>query len=448
MYHRARLAALYSDFSSLRTLNPDGYSANITAWTQGLSHAARAGSLPSNDSLILSLDSPLYQELETKEWGRPLALGTVVSEAVQKKEFMVLREFVEAKESIYRSPWRIPGIGEILGWGLKQLGLGFGGPKIGSGKMVLLSNLEVAGKEFEGRTKGQRSRVERIYSLSSFKETYRDLLGTRKGLSDADFEVLLRYLQRDKGVVSWVGETVKLRTPGEADVVAQEDATIASLKTLIKDLEIQTKTLEAKVDELNVTARQAVEKKNRVSALATLRSKKLAEGTLVKRHATLAQLEEVFVSIERAADQVELVHIMEGSAKVLAWLNKQVGGVERVDDVVENLREQMGQVDEVGNVIAEPGQSGVDEGEVDDELEAMEGEERRKIEEVEKKAREETERKETEETRKRLDALDEAQRQSKEKESAETKTETEKEVDESVKALKRMSLDPPEKVPA
>ena len=443
-YYRARLAALYSDFSPLRALNPDGYSANITAWTQGLSHAARAGSLPSNDSLILSLDSLLYQELETKEWGRPLALGTVVSEAVQRKEFMVLKEFAETKESIYRSPWRIPGIGEVLGWGLKQLGLGFGGPKIGSGKMVLLSNLEVAGQEFESRANGLRGRVERILSLGSFKETFRDLLGTKKGLSDADFVVLLRYLQRDKGVVSWDGETVKLRTPGETDVVTQEDATIASLKTLIKDLEIQTKSLDAKVDELNVTARQAVEKKNRVSALATLRSKKLAEGTLVKRHATLAQLEEVLVNIEQAADQVELVRVMEGSSRVLAGLNKEVGGVERVDDVVESLREQMGQVDEVGNVIAEAGQSVVDEGEVDDELDAMERDEGKKIEEAERKAREEM----AEEIRKRLDALDETQRQAKEKESAETKRETEQEVDESVKALKRMSLDPPEEVPA
>ena len=120
--YRARLAALYSDFTSLRTLNPDGYTANITAWTQGLSNAASHHALPSSDSLIFSLDTALYQELETKEWGRPLSLGTVVSEAVQKREMLVLKEFQESKESIYRSRWRVPSIGEVLGWGLKQLG--------------------------------------------------------------------------------------------------------------------------------------------------------------------------------------------------------------------------------------------------------------------------------------------------------------------------------------
>ena len=103
-------------------------------------------------------------------------------------------------------------------------------------------------------------------------------------------------------------------------------------KTLIKDLEMQTEVLTKKVDELAATAKDAVARKNRVSALAVLRSKKLAETTLTKRHATLAQLEEVFSKIEQAADQVELVSIMEASTRVLTGLNEEVGGVERVDD--------------------------------------------------------------------------------------------------------------------
>jgi charged multivesicular body protein 7 len=360
---------------------------------------------------------------------------------------MVLREFVDAKESIYRSRWTIPSLGEILGWGLKQLGLGFGSSgKISIGRVVVLGNLEEASKNFVSRTTGQRSRVERLWSLGSFKEEFRDLLG--RALSDTDFDVLLRYLQRDKALVSWDGETVKLRAPGEAEGITSEDCTIASLKTLISDLQLQTRVLETKVDELNTTARQAVEKKNRVSALSALRSKKLAETTLAKRHATLAQLEEVFASIEQAANQVELVTVMEGSARVLAGLNKEVGGVERVDDVVDSLREQMGQVDEVGNVIAE-GQSGaVDEAEVDDELEALEKEEKSKIEEKEKMEREERERREAEETKRRLDALGEAERVAREKETPEIGKEMEKTLEQSMEGLKRMSLDPPENVPA
>jgi charged multivesicular body protein 7 len=373
----------------------------------------------------------------------------VVSEAISHKTFLGLKEFEEAKESIYKSGWKIPTLGEVLGWGLKQLGLGlgFGGARISGKRVIVLGNLEEAGKAFEGRTKGQRSRVDRLWSIGAFKEEFRDVLGSGKELSNADFDVLLRYLQRDKGLVSWDGETVKLRAKGEADGITTEDTSIANLKTLIADLGVQTKVLESRVDELNITAKKAVEKKNRVAALSVLRNKKLAETTLTKRHATLSQLEEVFASIEQAADQVELVKVMEGSARVLKGLNEEVGGVDRVDDVVENLREEMGKVDEVGNVIAEVGQSAVDDGEVDDELEAMEEEERRRVEEVERKEREERESKEAEETKKRLDALSE-ESMARENATPETKKEVEKEIDESEKALKRVSLDPTENVPA
>ena len=347
----------------------------------------------------------------------------------------------------------MPSLSEVFSWGLKQLGLGFGGGKIDGMKVVVLSNLEEVGKAFEYRMKGQRSRVDRLWSLPAFKSEFQDLLSSTIGLSIADFDVLLQFLQRDRGLVSWNGEVVKLRAHGEVDGITSEDMSIANLKTLIAHLHIQLKTLEGRVDELNMTARNAVEKKNRIAAMSALRSKKLAETTLGKRHATLAQLEDLFGSIEQAANHVELMRVMQGSAKVLGALNKEIGGVERVDDVVDNLREEMAKVSEVGDVIREAGQQHGDEGEVDDELQALENEERRKMEEVERNERESRERKETEETRKKLDALDDAESTDRDKAVSEktlheADNENERDVDESVKGLKRMSLEPSEKVSA
>jgi charged multivesicular body protein 7 len=87
-------------------------------------------------------------------------------------------------------------------------------------------------------------------------------------------------------------------------------------------------------------------------------------------------------------------------------LNNEVGGVENVENVVGRLQEEMGKVDEVGKMLEEPLVLGamVDEGEIDDELGAMEQEERREREE-----------KEAEVTRGRLQEL--------EKPDAEKKTE-------------------------
>jgi charged multivesicular body protein 7 len=454
--NRARLAALYSDFRHLRTTNPDGYTANIEAWLSGLSHATKAGVMPTHDLLSFTADDELLRALETKEWGRPLTLGTIVREALARREVLPFKEFMERKESFHARSWgfKVPTVGEVLGWGLRQLGiLGEGAADKFPGKVVLLENLENAAKEVERRVaEGSKGRVERIFSKSEFKDKFGDVCG-KKRLSNNDLDLLLRFMGRDKEVLAFDGETVKLWAPNEKSrtAITMEDTTIASLKTLIKDLEIQTEVLTKRVDELAVTAKEAVARKNRVAALAALRSKRLAESTLTKRHATLGQLEEVFAKIEQAADQVELVRVMEASTRVLAGLNKEVGGVERVDDVVDQLREQMGQVDEVGNVIAEAGQAGtVDETEVDDELEAMEREDREKREEVERLAREEKERQEAAETKRRLDALEEVERQAKEaaRKQAE-EVSTEREIEESTEELKRLSLDPdPEHVTA
>jgi charged multivesicular body protein 7 len=76
---------------------------------------------------------------------------------------------------------------------------------------------------------------------------------------------------------------------------------------------------------------------------------------------------------------------METSVGVLKSLNKEVGSVENVENVVERLQEGMGGVYEVGKVLEEPLVPGavVDEGEIDDELEAMEQEEKKEREEKE-----------------------------------------------------------------
>lgn len=407
--------------------------------------------MPSSDLLAININEELLRDLETKEWGRPLALATVVQESIRRKDIIPAKEFADSRESIYHNPWSLNPL-NLLGWGLRQLGVTGGfNPKVATGQFVVLQNLEDAGRELIKRTERKRGRVERIYSRKQFAE-FRDVLQPRQ-LSDRDMELLLRFLQRDKGVLVYDSQTVKLINSGEPATITHEDATIAGLKGLIQDLEHQTKVLEKKVDNLSITARDAVSRKNKVSALAALRSKKLTESTLSKRHTTLSQLEEIFLKIEQAADQVELVRVMENSAAVLGKLNKEVGGVDRVDEVLDGLRDQMGQVDEVGNIIAEASQGGaIDESEVDDELERLESEERKKIEDEEKKEREESEEKEREETKRRLAELEaveqraaqEAARRAEQKKAGRDSPREDMGVEESVQGMKRMSLDPPE----
>jgi charged multivesicular body protein 7 len=191
---------------------------------------------------------------------------------------------------------------------------------------------------------------------------------------------------------------------------------------------MQCTTLSTRITTLTARASSSVKAGNRVSALSALRSKKLAEKNLEQRSDTLHKLEEVYTRIEQAVDQVEIVKVMDASAEVLRSLNKKVGGVESVENVIERLQEEMGKVDEVGKLLEEPLNAGavVDEGEIDDELEALEQEERR-----------EREVKEAEVTRRRLQELEKLEAAEKE---AEGKQADSSQVEESAKRLSQMSI--------
>lgn len=437
---RARLPALYSDFTTLRTLNPDGYQANISAWRSALAHLARSGLAPAPKGstpnlLILNSDESLLRALESKKYGRPLALGTVIREALSAKDLMPLHDFLTSQTSIYYKPW-LPsplGIaGGVAGWALKQLGVTDwlqSHSSLPKGQFVVIANVEEAGKQFAATTASALtdSRFARTWSKAHFLQTYNEQVQLDQGseeaqaklLTETDLDVLLTFLSRDKDVILYDGQIFKIKAPSDdssaqqhAQQITKEDTTIASIKELISSLTHQTHLLAGRISELDRTARSAVQNKNRIAALAALKQKKLAEQTLEGRYASLTQLEAVAAKIQEASDSVAMVKIMETSTKVLESLNEQVGGVDRVENLTNKLRDQMAEVDEVNTILAEAGSSqvGVDEEEIDDELEGMLAEEMGKKEKEREEKEEERERereqeREAEELRRRLEAI-------------------------------------------
>lgn len=118
----------------------------MTAWKNVLSAASRQGVLTNTqDTLILHTGEELVSSLATREWGRPLALGTVVSEAVQTREFIPLDTFLRQTESVYYRPWINPW--GLLSWGLETAGLMTKvaiDERLKKGAFVVLKNVEVS----------------------------------------------------------------------------------------------------------------------------------------------------------------------------------------------------------------------------------------------------------------------------------------------------------------
>lgn len=407
---RNRLPALYSDFRSQRTLNPDGYHANISAWLLALARLASEGLLSRQGSkssaLVFDIDESLRRSLSSKQFGQPLALGTVINEALAQRDLIPLQTFLQSTQNIYQQqqswsqvPW------SVMGWALRQIGVidpTRGEDKIPKGNYVVMKNVEATSREL-GETIAERtSRYDRVFTRAQFQTLFESVLAKDQRLSETDFDVLLKFLSRDKDIIEYNGNTVRIRGVGEERGITEEDASIASIKELMDSLEHQVDLLDKRIEELDQEAKNAVLRKNRVTALAALKSKKRAESSLSTRYATLSQLEEVASRLQQASDQVQLVKVMESSASALQSLNAQIGGPERVGTTMDHLREQMSATDELTAILSEPTGDVVDEGEIDDELEALEMEQKK---EEEEKQRRKEEAREAVKAQKELDEL-------------------------------------------
>ncbi|KAE8154758.1 Snf7-domain-containing protein [Aspergillus avenaceus] len=428
-FRKNRLPSLYSDFAIHRKTNPDGYAVNVAAWEQALTKAAKNGYISSSrgqvstpsksanrksDHLLLRADQSLLRDLETLEWGQPVALGAVFEEAMRNRAMIPLQVYRTNPASLRKPQWGFidPGVlnpWNVMSWGLKTLkgvvvGVDESSPGLQGQEFVIVENLKDTAERIVKHVMGQSpSHTDLVYSKERFVDDFKTVLNQDSELSEVDFDVLFLYLSRDSGVIAYDGKTIKFRPSNDAPrEITQQDSTVASIKALMATMTKQVDNLEKKISELNLTAKTALQNKNRISALSAVRSKKLAERNLQQRLDTLVQLEEVYSKIEQAASQVEYMQVMEASTGALRGLNAQIGDATKVEDVVDELRDEMSKVDEIGNIMNEAGPQ-VDEAEVDEELEELENKERQ--------AREEAE---SEETRQKLAQLDSLEQKAKE----------------------------------
>ncbi|KHJ35291.1 putative snf7 family protein [Erysiphe necator] len=388
-FRKSRLPALYSDFEHLRITNPEGYAANVSAWLQGLAVATRSGVTPTIDKrpnlLSLSINEELLNALENEK-GRPLSIGIVIREGIGKGQLIPRQKFMNLPSSIYEKSW-VQRQWQVLTQGLKLYGIyrdSNRGDEFSEGEFVVLENIEAAATKAKLRLSDFRERCDRIFTRTNFTENFERILESKYPLSESDMELFLKFLARDMGVISYNSELVKLRSLNDKDEITSHDSTIASLKKLIEDLNIQIEGLTQKYGELTDSAKNAASRNNRNAALVALKSRKIVDQTIEKRYATLAQLENTLSKIVQASTQVEFVKIIEASTEVLITLNKETQALAPTEGVFDKLQDQIQLVDELDTQTTLGLE--VDEDMLDLELQAIERDQQ-ELEELETKAK-------------------------------------------------------------
>ncbi|KAF2734959.1 hypothetical protein EJ04DRAFT_576509 [Polyplosphaeria fusca] len=434
---QGRLASLYSDFRNQLSLNPDGYHANVNAWKKALADAARAGVIPSqgpsHDLLSIQAGHGLVQALQHKQHGLPTCLPVVFADAEAKKEMVPLKDFLASDTTIYQTSW-MPSPWEILQWGLRLAGVleqpGFG-DKLKTENLVVVGNLEIAANQVLKQMADPTSSIDLVLSHADLHRRFAHVLDSSAPLTSNDLKILLRFLQRDKQALSYNDKAIKFKSsndPAPAPIT-QEDEAIATLRDTLARVESQIPPLAEKIASADASAKEFVRTKQLTRAKATLRQKKMAEAALAERTDIALQLEGVYAQLQQAADQVEVVAAMKASAVALRGLNERVGGAEGVADVMDDLREQHATADDINRIINESSEQ-IDEGEVEDEFEALEKAEREKQETEAKARREKEEQEEAANIAARFAELEKGEKSRREKEEQAAKEKAEKEAQE------------------
>ncbi|KZT26511.1 hypothetical protein NEOLEDRAFT_1177512 [Neolentinus lepideus HHB14362 ss-1] len=411
----SRLQALYADFSRQKQSNPTSYRSNVDWWRHTLETIVSEGWQGEgySDRLVLHASPSLADIFRYEGVGKPLSLSTVVTELCDSKAYIPLQYFLTSTQSIYDHgslPLRIASyvLGKPLWWALQQVGIVDGDQSRSEsdaqkwrkvkGDYVVVDLVEKAAEAVIARQRcGEGiSLADVLYSPGSFKARFKDVLPDMP-LSELDIKVLVRYLERDKRVLVMDKEVIKFvdTISTEPSQVTAVDHGVLELKTAVENLQAQVDDLQKKIDERTRNASDALRQKRKQIAVSHLRSRKQLEELLSKRLGSLTTLQSTLLSVETAIGDVEIMRSFETSTATLkSILSHPSLQREKIDETMDVMAAATADAQEVDAAIRLGGdmvqaELGVDEDELEKELEQMardaqleqaEAEGRRKVE--------------------------------------------------------------------
>ncbi|KAI8321479.1 hypothetical protein GQ54DRAFT_297968 [Martensiomyces pterosporus] len=167
---------------------------------------------------------------------------------------------------------------------------------------------------------------------------------------------------------------MKLFFGGTKPKATPKDA-IITLRENLSMLEKREAHLQAKIDN-EVKAARANATKNKQAALAALKRKRLLESQVEKISGSRMTLETQVMAIEAANVNLETMKAMQKGAEAMKGIHKDLD-IDKVDQTMDDIREQMDLANEVSDAISQPQIFGaeLDEDELNAELEELEQEE-------------------------------------------------------------------------
>jgi len=364
-FKESRLPSLYSDFERLKLLNPEGYEANIEAWTNLLLEIIKH--YKDNDSRVSipTVNPDLKQILSIPIQGKPRSLNLILQELVSRKFLVPYSHYISVD---------IPYFG-IIDNSLSiynRIKLYLNGVQFTPNERYLSWDLtcQLGNKCYrfiEERRSGYTSKLYNEETLYTFLKT------KIPSLSYIDFIIVLKYLVRDIGKcsVSKVDEVTYVKF--DISTLTKEDIDIINLMASINKLTDRKQELMAKITDLKMQI-STIDNKNTLKHL--LKLKFLVNKSLDLTLNSLNQLNTVMIKIDDSNMNLDVYHQVLSSTKILKSLNGRLD-VDEIEEINFDLKTEIDKVDEITNVLI----GDVDDSEIDEEYEKL-------VKETEKKEKE------------------------------------------------------------
>ncbi|AOW03858.1 YALI0D09999p [Yarrowia lipolytica CLIB122] len=379
-----RRKSLYGNFRRLKTTNTEGYEANITAWKSVILDFCR-----SNHHVTLTTGPKLLNDLILAPHGKPQGLDIVLDQLQEQEAITDLNTYL-GRFYMDICGTRPSGIASMVSWGVASLMRSSGmvknplenasnGPGTLKERTFVVSDLVQEAAETAVDYKGY------VGSIYTFGELVCVIQKSQKGYNAVDAKCILsRLYSTGKCSISPGTDMVDVSNcPVHYDItvikfgdgkdpVTEQDRSIATLKQTMNDIQTKITTIETRIEECTKEAKRYLQNKNKNTALSYLKMRKLNEKSLENASSSLVKLEEVMLAIDSAVTSQQVVGQLESSSELIKRINKEIGGAERVNKVMDEFDEQKSLSREIQDALE---QDNVPEEEIDDELALMEAQE-------------------------------------------------------------------------
>lgn len=391
----SRLRSLYNDFSKLKLLNPEGYDANIYAWSSLLQTLAKKNyfglfSFPVNEP-------SLEDFLSLAEFGKPRSLGDVLQAMLDAETIVPASQFVSHQtrfslkkdaSSSFSPRVLLSRIMSLAGFG--QFKSVDSKCKLVNERYIIWNQLVEVGSNIlkhlqEKMTKGVYSDC--IYTGHLLRQHILEFLG--KDINTAEFEILLVYWSRDQRVCLLqraadvlAGDVDEAIVKFKLEQITSEDIAIANLrdnafKVAKREIYLHEK-IESTRNSIKALLQQQLktnEDTTRQRIKSLLSTKRLLTKSFTNASELSIQLSTILNKIDDSSNNIATYQLLSQSSKALTSMQSKID-IDQVLNLKEDIQEQIQTTDEITDALSAPQNASDDE--IEQELQEMEREAQQK----------------------------------------------------------------------